>query len=130
MGLASLIILLALTALYLNSSLENRPEILGKITNLVKENMKYAHFVALFSLVALVICWFKPFAFLIFMANLLILVMLAPFVHEKYSDFLLAKGGANAREKAVKIIEFIKNQEEHIAYLGLGISALMFLLLF
>lgn len=130
MGLVTLILLIALTVVYLYNSLETKPEALGKIVTLVNENMKYAQFAAAYALVAAVLCWFTKFALLKFAANILILVMLSPKMYDQYSEFILAKGGEQAKVNAAKIVEVIKKQEEYISYAGLCISVLLFLLLF
>jgi len=130
MGLITLIILLAITVVYLHNSLENKIEVLGKVASFVTDNMKYAHFIAAYAGVAIILCWFTKFALLKFIANLLILVMLSPNLYEKYSSFVLAKGGEKAKVNVEKALDFIKKQQEYVSYAGLFVSALLFLLMF
>lgn len=130
MGLITLIILLAVTVTYLYNSLETKPEALGKIVAIINENMKYAHYVAAYTAVVAVLCWFTKFALLKFIANILILVMLSPRLYEQYSELVLAKGGEKAKVNAEKVVALVKQHGEYISYAGLAVAVLLFMLLF
>jgi len=135
MGLITFALLFAITAVYLNNYIENKPELIKKVIIKINENMEllvkwgslYATAAAMVSLIALVVFSHESCYLFRFIANAMILVMLAPALFEKYSIKIKEKAGDKALETAGRAVKFLKSQEKYVGYAGAGVCLLIFL---
>ncbi len=134
MGLITLVLLLALTAVYLNRVLEKKPAILAKVVALVDENADYFGIVAIYAAAAAVLSLVMMLTncsnVVKLVANLMIIVMLLPNLVVKYEGLIVEKAGEKVKAQLDKVVVLVKAQEKYIGYAGAAVAALMLVFMF
>jgi|GEM_PF-6552096 len=132
MGLISFVMLFAITAVYLNNYIPNKPEFVKTIIGKINENMdqfiKWAGLYAVAAtLISLIGLGFNGLGVFKLLANIMILVMLAPALFAKYSIIIKAKAGDKAFATAERVIAILKQQEKYIGYAGAVFCIMLFM---
>lgn len=135
MGLVSFVLLVAFSILYLSKSLPSKPAFLTTAVEKIEANLeKISLYGAIFAGVCIVLTPVLIYSganmLVRLVANILIVLMALPTLSHgllpKYQDRI----NPAIYEELRNFVGWIGKQERYIAYAGVGVSVLMFLILF
>ncbi len=135
MGLITLLLLLAITVLYLEKTIENKPAFLNNISVLLHNNIKILTFWgALYGVVGIILTPTMAYSggdvLIRVVANLMIIIMALPFIFDIYAEKLEEKTNPIVKKELSRAIEGIKKQEKIIGYIAAVICILLFAVVF
>jgi hypothetical protein len=134
-GLATLVFLLAFTALYLSKSLEKKPAFLtqavDKITaHLDDVSLWGALFGAAAAVMTLIMIYNTTDMLVRLVCNVMVVLMALPFVFDKIAAKYQEKVNPAIMEEARNFVGWITKQEKYISYAGVVFSILLFSVVF
>jgi hypothetical protein len=135
MGLITLLVAIAFTALYFSRAIDKKPPQLAFVTDLMMVHIdKIAKWGTIYGLVALaltLLIGYSPSDMLIRLINNgLICLMALPFIFEKIVEKYQGKVNAAIMEEAKNIVGWISSHEKNMSYFGAVSVAVLFLTLF
>jgi hypothetical protein len=134
MGLITLLVVVALTALYFSRSMDKKPPQLLRVTDIMTEHIEYANWVFLYGLVALfftLLLHYDLGDMLIRIANnALICLMTLPFLFDKWTAKYHGKVNAAIIEEARNIVGWVSHNEKITSYIGAVLATVLFFMLF
>ncbi len=135
MGLVTLILLLAFTALYLSKSLEKKPELLMQGVQKMTDHLdQLALWGAIYGVIASILVLIMVSSggdmLIRLLANVLIVLMALPFVLERQLPKFQEKMNPAITEEIKHGAAWIIKREKYVGYAGAAISLLLFAVLF
>jgi len=135
MGLITLLVAIAFTALYFGRSMDKKPEPLARVTNMMMPHIdQIAKWGALYGVVAsaLTLLWGYGLGdMLIRLVNdLLICMMALPFIFDKLTEKYHGRVNAAIMEEARNLVGWVSRNEKNMSYAGAACAAVLFFVLF
>ncbi len=135
MGLITLILLLALTVLYLEKTIENKPPFLMNISTILHTNIqKFTFWAAIYGIIGIILTPTMAYTggdvLIRIVANLMVVIMVIPYIFDTYAANLEEQTNQVVRKEISRVVDIIKNQEKIIGYLAAVICALLFAVVF
>lgn len=135
MGLITLILLLALTILYLEKTIENKPQFLVNISSILHTNIKkFTFWAAIYGVVGIILTPTMAYSggdvLIRVVANLMVVIMVIPYIFDSYAEKLEEETNQVVKKELNRIVDIIKNQEKIIGYLSAVICLLLFAVVF
>jgi len=135
MGLITLLIALAFTALYINRSLEKKPELLTRLTDQMMAHIdKVARWGAGYGIAAciftLLIRYNLGDMVIRLINNAMICMMALPFIFDQLTEKYHGRVNAAIMEEAKNLVGWVSRNEKFVGYIGAVCAALLFFTLF
>jgi len=134
MGLITLLVVVALTALYFGRSMEKKPPQLVRFTDMMTAHIEYANWVFIYGLVALfftLLLHYDLGDMLIRIANnAMICIMTLPFLFDKWTVKYHGKVNAAIIEEARNIVSWVSHNEKITSYIAAVFAVVLFFMLF
>jgi len=135
MGLITLLVALAFTAIYFSRSMEKKPEALVRVTDKMMPHIdQIARWGGIYGVAACILTLLMRYELgdmlIRLINNVMICMMALPFIFDKLTEKYRGKVNAAIMEEAKNIVSWVSRNEKFMSFIAAGCATVLFFMLF